>query len=132
MRTALIDMDPLSNLATILDLPSERLGGIRRELDSREISDYRLRLVPSLDLLFPHPNHRGEISRGESALYELVFERFAAELAMNYDRIIPGPSGGNRAGRESAHLPPPQVHAGGNQCRAHQPRFRRRIHQSRP
>jgi cellulose biosynthesis protein BcsQ len=88
MRTALIDMDPLSNLATILDLPSERLGGIRRELDSREISDYRLRLVPSLDLLFPHPNHRGEISRGESALYELVFERFAAELAMNYDRII--------------------------------------------
>jgi cellulose biosynthesis protein BcsQ len=88
MRTALIDMDPLSNLATILDLPSERLDGIRRELDSSEISNYRLRLVPSLDLLFPHPNHRGEISRGESALYELVFERFAAELAMNYDRII--------------------------------------------
>jgi cellulose biosynthesis protein BcsQ len=60
MRTALIDMDPLSNLATILDLPSERLDGIRRELDSSEISNYRLRLVPSLDLLFPHPNHRGK------------------------------------------------------------------------
>jgi cellulose biosynthesis protein BcsQ len=87
-RTALVDMDPLSNLGTILDIPEHRLKSVRKSLDSSDLSDYRLRLVPSLDLLFPHPNHRGEVARGEAALYELIFQRFAAELESSYDRII--------------------------------------------
>lgn len=89
LRTALIDMDPLSNLGTILDLSREELDGVRVALDSPNLDDYRLRVVPSLDLLFPHSNHRGELGPGgEAALIDLIFRRFASLLAEHYDRIF--------------------------------------------
>jgi cellulose biosynthesis protein BcsQ len=86
-RVGLIDLDPLSNIATILDIPGPRLGRVadRVAAKSGPLSAFTLPLFPKIDLLFPHP----KLDRHESArVRSTLFRNSAEELAGLYDLII--------------------------------------------
>ncbi|MDR2588812.1 MAG: P-loop NTPase, partial [Spirochaetales bacterium] len=52
IKTALCDLDPLSNIATILDLSEERLAPVRGEVGGpASLDDYALSVFTNLDLL---------------------------------------------------------------------------------
>lgn len=86
-RVALVDLDPLSDAASLLDLTESEsalsagpLAGAERQL-----ADFTLPAFKNLDLLFPSPKLR----KGESlTLLELIYGRFAAELVQGYDLAI--------------------------------------------
>jgi flagellar biosynthesis protein FlhG len=86
-RVALIDLDPLSDAASLLDLAEAEsaLTAERLAADDRQLADYTLKVFRNLDLLFPAP----KLGKGESLLLlELIYRRFAAELARAYDLAI--------------------------------------------
>ena len=86
-RVGLIDLDPLSNMATILDVQQTRLDRIAERIDrgQRTLTDQRLQLYPNIDLLFPRP----KLSRSESVrLRSALFEEHVSELARQYDLLI--------------------------------------------
>jgi cellulose biosynthesis protein BcsQ len=86
-RVGLVDLDPLSNIATILDVPRDQLAPFNdREVGLlTTLSDQRLAVLPGIDLLFPRP----KLGRGASAkLRAALFERAAEELLASYDFII--------------------------------------------
>ncbi|MDR1179886.1 MAG: AAA family ATPase, partial [Spirochaetales bacterium] len=79
IRTALCDLDPLSNIATILDISEEELSRVQEEIqDGPSLpDDYILPVFTNLDLLFPRP----KLKRGQSAkLLSSIFVSFAGEL----------------------------------------------------
>ncbi len=89
LRIGLIDLDPLSDLSVIFDLPKAMLDKARQDLPDSladsTLDQFRIPMFPLLDLLFPHVKLR----RGEpGALRKLIFERFAAELDAKYDLLI--------------------------------------------
>ncbi|MDR3201139.1 MAG: P-loop NTPase [Spirochaetales bacterium] len=87
IKTALCDLDPLSNIATILDLSDERLANVQEEIqDGPSLpGDYTLPVFTNLDLLFPKP----KLKRGESAkLLSKIFASFAEELNSRYDLLV--------------------------------------------
>ena len=87
IKTALCDLDPLSNIATILDLSDEKLSAIQEEIkDGPSVpGDYTLPVFVNLDLLFPRP----KLKRGESAkLLSKLFASFAEELNSRYDILV--------------------------------------------
>ena len=87
IKTALCDLDPLSNIATILDLGDEKLSSIKEEVTGGPSSpgDYTLPVFPNLDLLFPRP----KLKRGESAkLLSKLFASFAEELDSRYKLLV--------------------------------------------
>lgn len=86
-RVGLIDLDPLSNLATILDLSSDALTSVRQRVAARrgKLADHTIRVFEGLDLLFPHP----KLDRGESTrLLSAMYRHHAKSLADEYDLII--------------------------------------------
>ena len=86
MRTALCDLDPLSDTAVILDIrtPEEQsVTAAAPGFDSPE--DFILPVLPRLDLLFPASTP--EEGKGE-ILRDLMFNRFARDLDERYDIII--------------------------------------------
>ena len=86
-RVGLIDLDPLSNIATILDIREERLSRVaeRIEREQTTLDDHRVELFPRLDLLFPRP----KLARDESTrLRSHLFQTFASDLASRYDLIV--------------------------------------------
>jgi len=86
-RVALIDLDPLSDAASLLDLAEAEsaLTAASLAADDRKLADYTLKVFKNLDLLFPAP----KLGKGESLLLlELIYRRFAAELARGYDLAI--------------------------------------------
>jgi flagellar biosynthesis protein FlhG len=86
-RVGLIDLDPLSNMATILDIPKERLEQVSEKIehDHTDLDDQRLHLYPNIDLLFPRP----KLSRSESTqLRAALFDSHADELVSRYDLLI--------------------------------------------
>ena len=87
IKVGLCDIDPLSNIATILDLDEERLTSTRDDIaeDGAGLASYVLPVFTNLDLLFPRP----KLKRGESArLLSRLFSTFAAELDGRYDLLI--------------------------------------------
>lgn len=87
LRVALVDLDPLSNIAVILDVAQETLDAVpqRIESDARSAAPYTVPLFPNFSLLFP----RQKLQQGESdALRSVLFSRFAAELDADYDLLI--------------------------------------------
>ena len=87
LRVALVDLDPLSDVASLLDLAESESALSAGSLQSagRRLADFTLPIFRNLDLLFPAP----KLGRGESLeLLELVFRRFAAELTGSYDLVI--------------------------------------------
>ena len=86
-RVGLVDLDPLSNIATILDVRKERLDRIGERVaeGTGEVERHTLPLFPRIDLLFPNP----KLSRNESAkIRSALFQRSADALSSRYDIII--------------------------------------------
>ncbi len=84
-RTALVDLDPLSNVAVILDIPPEKLDGVLR--DPEEHGSLERFVAPygeNIDLVFPHPGARDD---GGVEKFRL-FARFAEQLVERYDVLI--------------------------------------------
>ena len=86
-RVALVDLDPLSNAATILDVPQARIDKVadRVAKATGSLSAYTVPLFPRIDLLFPRP----KLERGESAkLRSALFNSCVSELDAHYDLVI--------------------------------------------
>ncbi|MDR1932165.1 MAG: P-loop NTPase [Spirochaetales bacterium] len=87
IKTALCDLDPLSNIATILDLSEDKLAKVQEEIPDGPClpGDYTLPVFTNLDLLFPRP----KLKRGESArLLSKLFASFAEYLDNRYDLLV--------------------------------------------
>ena len=85
IRTGLVDLDPLSNVAAILDIPEARLAKVLQ--DPRLRSPFRQFILPyshGLEVVFPHPGGRSDGGARKLAL----FRRFAAQLVERYDALI--------------------------------------------
>jgi flagellar biosynthesis protein FlhG len=90
-RVGIIDLDPLSNIATILDVPDNRIeaaaqsGATRSDAADGSLASHTVNIFHNLDLLFPAP----KLGRGESArLRAGLFDQRAAELLDRYDLLI--------------------------------------------
>lgn len=80
LRVGLLDLDPLSNLSVILDLPAEQLQQLHREISPGiTLEQVTLPYAGSLDLVFPHPTGTGKIA---------LFHHFAAALVAQYDVLV--------------------------------------------
>jgi flagellar biosynthesis protein FlhG len=89
LRVGLIDLDPLSDLAVVFDLPRELLEKSRKDFPAggagASLGQYRIPMFPRLDLLFPHV----KLGKGEpGALRSMIFSAFANELDKEYDLLI--------------------------------------------
>lgn len=79
-KTALIDIDPLSDIATLLDISVDEA---QYSADMENIKKNTLQILPNLDLIFPG----AKLDRNEASVYELLTV-FIDELSAGYDRII--------------------------------------------
>jgi flagellar biosynthesis protein FlhG len=86
LRVALADLDPLSDVASLLDLAESESALSAARLDGDGLlSDFTLPIFRNLDLLFPAP----KLGKGDSLqLLEMIFRRFAGQLARGYDLVI--------------------------------------------
>ena len=87
LRVALVDLDPLSDVASLLDLAESEsaLSTVPLEAAGHGLADFTLPLFRNLDLLFPAP----KLGKGESLeLLEMIFRRFTPELTQAYDLVI--------------------------------------------
>ena len=83
-RVGLIDLDPLSNIATILDIAGDELDRVSADpYANGDLADYRFEYVPGLDVVFPHASP----SHGHHAKLQL-FRRFAGDLLRHYDVLV--------------------------------------------
>ncbi len=86
IRVGLCDMDPLSNIATILDLGEDRLGRSGGTgAQPATLEDYAVPVFANLDLLFPRPKLSRE--EGSGTLLRL-FSSFARDMHRRYDLLI--------------------------------------------
>ena len=86
-RVGIIDLDPLSNIATILDVVESDLAGVGERVANRgcSLAEQSIPLFRNIDLLFPRP----KLSPGESArVRATLFSRCRAELLDRYDLLI--------------------------------------------
>jgi len=86
-RVGIVDLDPLSNIATILDVRDADLERVRERVtrDERSLDEQTVRLFHNVDLLFPRP----KLDRGASArLRSALFGDAAEELCDRYDLVI--------------------------------------------
>lgn len=85
LRTGIMDIDPLSDIAVILDISKSRLDAVREDMDGTRLEEYRVPVFPRVDVLFP----RAKLRRGDpDKLRTLIFDRFLPELNQNYDLLI--------------------------------------------
>jgi cellulose biosynthesis protein BcsQ len=86
-RVGIVDLDPLSNIATILDVRQDDLVRVRERVGrgERSLDEQTVRLFRNVDLLFPRP----KLGRGESArLRAALFRDAAGDLCDRYDLVI--------------------------------------------
>lgn len=85
-RVALVDLDPLSNLHVILDIPENRMQGFPSPTsEDSGLEDHVLPLFPRIDLLFPGQRmHRVDAPD----LREALFTRFPSMIAARWDVVI--------------------------------------------
>ncbi len=85
-RVAVIDVDPLSDIAELFDLPKSKIESIPDKVDpTLDIESYRLRVFEGLDLLFPRSTKGGKES-GE--LFDFLEKHMQNSLEENYDLIL--------------------------------------------
>lgn len=87
LRVALIDLDPLSDVAGLLDLREAESALAAESLSDpqKQLPDFTLRIFRNLDLIFPAP----KLEKGDSLrLLELIYRRFAGALDSGYDLAI--------------------------------------------
>lgn len=89
LRTAIVDLDPLSDVAALLDVTEAEAAFVQslrdETLDARSLQDFRVPLFPKLDLLFPA--QKGA-HLGPEVLLDLLFRLFATELDKHYQVLI--------------------------------------------
>jgi MinD-like ATPase involved in chromosome partitioning or flagellar assembly len=87
LRTGLIDLDPLSDVAALLDLADSEavLAEGRLDLSGRGLTDYLLPVFRNLDLLLPAPKLN---TYDRTALVRKLFQELPGELASRYDLLI--------------------------------------------
>jgi len=85
-KVALIDLDPLSDIAEILSIPYKKLDALPEKITAaRPYSDYTIKVFSNLDLLFPASK------LGQSAvidLYTSLKETYLEQLQREYDLIV--------------------------------------------
>ncbi len=87
LHVALVDLDPLSNIAVILDIDETRLSRVSRTLGdpSVPLSRQIVPVAPGLDLLFPRP----KLGRGDSVLLlRGLYSHYHREIEKRYDLVI--------------------------------------------
>jgi flagellar biosynthesis protein FlhG len=87
MRVALADLDPLSNLTTILDVANSRFDYSTEEVKRKglDLTRFTYRVFDRLDLLFPRPSERSEES---VAMRTLLFRHLREQIEERYDIIL--------------------------------------------
>jgi len=103
-RVGLIDLDPLSDIATILDLnPAEAVLTGRADAPGRAGLEAQVnRVFTNLDLIFPRPKLDGKDR--EKALQRL-FTEFMQKAGRSYDVLIMDLPAGNRYEDNLVYLP---------------------------
>ncbi|MFP4430000.1 MAG: MinD/ParA family protein [Spirochaetaceae bacterium] len=94
LRVALADLDPLSNLRTILDLPEIEVTG--------DDSPRRIAAFPRVDLLYPAPTLKGEETRRQRSDFAL---ELSDGMAGRYDVILLDLPAGINAEENLSYLP---------------------------
>jgi hypothetical protein len=86
LRVALVDLDPLSDVATLLDLKeSETALESARDIETGTLADFTLPVFEKLDLIFPNPKLD---RRNREALLDNLFRRHVEHLADAYDLLV--------------------------------------------
>ncbi len=87
LSTALIDLDPLSNVAFLLDLAESEAALAEEQLDLTKtaIADFSTPVLKNLDLIFPNPKLKA-VER--SALLKKLYQDLIAELNSSYDLLV--------------------------------------------
>lgn len=86
-RVGLFDLDPLSNIATILDIDDQGLAAVKRDMPdaTSSLDEYVLPVTDTLELVFPHPkleaSHRRKLQEGFIA-------RLLPQAGDRYDELI--------------------------------------------
>ena len=107
LRVGLVDVDPLSDIATLLDLQDseEAIGAAPSPAGppgAAGLDRYTSGVLPGLDLLFPAPKLDREESR---TLLGRIFRQHAGELDGRYDLLIFDLPAGSDAEENLAFLP---------------------------
>lgn len=86
LRTALIDADPLSDVAVIFDIPEPLFETLADKLNgSQPLKHYTIEIFKNLDLLFPLSKTKNNDTK---KLFELVSSVFNDQIRENYDIIL--------------------------------------------
>lgn len=84
-RVALLDLDPLSNVSVILDIPKSELKAVRSDpRQAGALDHFCYRYSESLDIVFPHASTRNVAAEQKHEL----FVRFLNDLDDHYDVLI--------------------------------------------
>ncbi len=94
LRVGLADLDPLSNIRTILDLPEATAP--------EDTSRRRIAAFPRVDLLYPEPTLRGEEARRQRSDFA---QELADGMAARYDVILLDLPAGISADENLSYLP---------------------------
>ena len=85
-KVALIDLDPLSDIAEILSIPHKRLDALPKKISAElPYTDFSIQVFSNLDLLFPASK------LGQSAvkdLYTTLEQTYLEQLRRDYDLIV--------------------------------------------
>lgn len=102
LSVGLVDLDPLSNVAVILDIPDEQLASVAGDPEAHgDLDRFLLPYSERLDVVFPHAGGRTDGSRRKHRL----FQRFARDLTERYDALILDLPAGISADENLAFLP---------------------------
>lgn len=84
-RVGLLDLDPLSNVTVVLDVPEDMLADVKSDPgETGSLSKFSYRYSDHLDIVFPKAGGRDD---GSSRKFHL-FARFARQLVERYDIIV--------------------------------------------
>src|SRR6056297_297495 len=85
-KVVLVDIDPLSDVASILDIPQSKIDSIPKTLDpEKNYKEYMIKLFDGLELLFP----LSKTGHGErQQLYQLLKDHFWEGMKKDFDLII--------------------------------------------
>ena len=86
LKVGLLDIDPLSDVAVIFDLPEFLLKGTESKLiKNKELDSYTVKVIPNLDILFPIIKTNKQDSK---FLFDLLQKDYKEELNLRYNLLI--------------------------------------------
>lgn len=85
-KVALIDLDPLSDIAEILSIPYKKLDALPKKISAeRPYTDFSIKVFSNLDLLFP-ASKLGQTAVKD--LYTTLEQTYLEQLRHEYDLIV--------------------------------------------